>query len=87
MQLYLRHLRPGGVLCAWTDEGHIIPNTLAQVFPYVDQFRNENLVASNSPMEPRRLEKSRASLVDSARASKHSSCSSATESNFNSLSF
>jgi SAM-dependent methyltransferase len=47
MQIYLDHLSPGGVLCAWIDEYHVIPHTVARVFPYVDKFRNELLVASN----------------------------------------
>jgi hypothetical protein len=32
------------------DEFHTIPYTTAQVFPYVDQFRNELMVASNQPI-------------------------------------
>jgi len=29
------------------QETHIIPHTMAHVFPYVDQFKNEALIASN----------------------------------------
>jgi spermidine synthase len=50
MKIYQSHLTPGGVLCAWMDEFHTIPYTTAQVFPYVDQFRNEFMVASNQPI-------------------------------------
>jgi hypothetical protein len=47
LKIYQSHLTPSGVLCAWMDEFHTIPFTTAQVFPYVDQFRNEFMVASN----------------------------------------
>jgi spermidine synthase len=50
MQLYLEHLRPGGVLCAWMMEDHIVPNTIARVFPYADQYLNELTIASNAPI-------------------------------------
>lgn len=50
LKIYQSHLTPNGVLCAWMDEFHTIPYTTAQVFPYVDQFRNEFMVASNQPI-------------------------------------
>jgi predicted membrane-bound spermidine synthase len=50
LKIYQSHLTPGGVLCAWMDEFHTIPHTTAQVFPYVDQFRNEFMVASIQPI-------------------------------------
>jgi hypothetical protein len=48
LKIYQNHLTPSGVLCAWMQERHMIPHTLAQVFPYVDQFENEFMVASNN---------------------------------------
>ena len=50
MRLYLEHLSPGGVLCAWMKEGRIIPHTIARVFAYADQFANELVIASNAPI-------------------------------------
>ncbi|HUG34358.1 MAG TPA: fused MFS/spermidine synthase [Anaerolineales bacterium] len=50
MLLYQAHLEPGGVFCAWFNEGHIIPNTAASVFPFVNQFR-EWLAAGNEHLE------------------------------------
>lgn len=50
MQLYLEHLSPGGVLCAWMKEDRIIPHTVARVFPYADQYTNELVIASNAPI-------------------------------------
>jgi SAM-dependent methyltransferase len=50
MQLYLDHLTPGGVLCAWMREDRIIPHTIVRVFPYADQFANELVIASNAPL-------------------------------------
>ena len=47
LNIYRDHLTPNGVLCAWMDEFHVIPHTVAQVFPYVDQYRNETMVASS----------------------------------------
>ena len=47
MKIYRSHLAPGGVLCAWMDDFHTIPHTVARVFPSVDQFRNEFMVASD----------------------------------------
>jgi len=50
MRLYLNHLSPGGVLCAWTLEDRLIPHTIARVFPYADQFLNELVIGSNAPI-------------------------------------
>ena len=50
MRIYLEHLSPGGVLCAWMKEDRIIPNTIARVFPYADQYTNELVIASNAPI-------------------------------------
>ncbi|MGD8403472.1 MAG: fused MFS/spermidine synthase [Anaerolineales bacterium] len=50
MQLYLEHLTPGGVLCAWTKDDRIVPHTIARVFPYADHFKIELVVASNAPI-------------------------------------
>jgi hypothetical protein len=47
LRIYQNHLTPNGVLCAWMQDFHTIPFTIAQVFPYVDQFENELVVASN----------------------------------------
>ncbi|HEY3473400.1 MAG TPA: fused MFS/spermidine synthase [Anaerolineales bacterium] len=50
LRIYRNHLTPNGVLCAWMDEFHIIPHTVASVFSYVDQFENEFMVAGNNPI-------------------------------------
>jgi SAM-dependent methyltransferase len=50
MQIYLKHLSPGGVLCAWMREDRLIPHTIVRVFPYADQFANELVIASNAPI-------------------------------------
>jgi len=47
--LYLDHLSPGGVLCAWMKEDRIVPHTVARVFPYADLYLNELMIASNAP--------------------------------------
>ncbi len=47
--LYRSHLTPGGVLCAWQDEAHILPKTTSMVFSYVDQF-DSLAVASSLPL-------------------------------------
>ncbi len=49
LTLYRQHLAPGGVFCAWHDEFHIIPATLAAAFPYVDQYGNYS-IASSQPL-------------------------------------
>jgi len=48
--LYLDHLSPGGVLCAWMKEDRIVPHTVARVFPYADLYLNELMIASNAPI-------------------------------------
>jgi len=48
--LYLNHLSPGGVLCAWMLEDRIVPHTVVRVFPYADHFSNELMIASNAPI-------------------------------------
>jgi hypothetical protein len=50
VRIYQRHLTPNGVLCTWMDESRMIPNTMAEVFPYVDQFRKEFMVVGNHPI-------------------------------------
>lgn len=50
LQIYLDHLSPGGVLCAWMKEDRILPHTIARVFPYADQYVNELVIASNAPI-------------------------------------
>lgn len=50
LKIYQSHLTSNGVLCAWMQERHMIPYTMAQVFPYVDQFENEFVVASSQPI-------------------------------------
>lgn len=50
MTIYLAHLKPGGVLCAWMQEFHVVPNTAARIFPYVHEYSNEVLIASNQPL-------------------------------------
>jgi predicted membrane-bound spermidine synthase len=50
LKIYQSHLTPNGVLCAWMSNAHVIPYTAAQVFPYVDQFKNEFVVAGNNPI-------------------------------------
>jgi predicted membrane-bound spermidine synthase len=51
LEIYREHLTKDGVLCAWMREQHIVPHTIAQVFPYADQFKNEFMIASNSPIQ------------------------------------
>jgi hypothetical protein len=51
LKIYQGHLTPSGVLCAWMSNFHAIPYTVAQVFPYVDQFENEFVVAGNQPID------------------------------------
>ncbi|MDK1081048.1 MAG: fused MFS/spermidine synthase [Anaerolineae bacterium] len=48
--IYLDHLNPGGVLCAWMREDRIVPHTIVRVFPFADQYFNELVIASNAPI-------------------------------------
>jgi hypothetical protein len=50
LKIYRDHLTSNGVLCAWMDEFHVIPHTVVQVFPYIDQYRNEFMVAGGQPI-------------------------------------
>lgn len=50
LEIYRNHLTPNGVLCAWMRNFHAVPHTVAQVFPYVDQFENEFMVAGSQPI-------------------------------------
>jgi len=50
MRLYQSHLSENGVFCAWVNESHFIPKTVATIFPYSDSFGNY-LVNSNQPIE------------------------------------
>ncbi|HET9908050.1 MAG TPA: fused MFS/spermidine synthase, partial [Anaerolineales bacterium] len=51
LEIYRNHLTENGVLCAWMAERHMIPHSVAQVFPYTDQFANEYMIASNNPIQ------------------------------------
>ena len=44
-----KHLNPGGVYLAWQDEHHVVPKTLASVFPYLEMQRSF-CVSSNTPL-------------------------------------
>lgn len=48
VQLYLDHLSEGGVFCPFVDESHALPLTIAKIFPFVDQFGFDAIVASGS---------------------------------------
>jgi spermidine synthase len=37
-ELVKNHLAPGGLFMVWTDEFHILPKTICQVFPYVKKY-------------------------------------------------
>jgi spermidine synthase len=47
MELYQSHLTENGTFCAYLDEFHTIPLTIAQVFPQVDQFDIQTIIASS----------------------------------------
>jgi predicted membrane-bound spermidine synthase len=49
MRLYKAHLSENGVFCAWVNETHFIPKTVATIFPYSDSFGNY-LVNSAQPL-------------------------------------
>jgi spermidine synthase len=51
MELYRDHLSPGGVLCAYADQRHIIPATMAAIFPFVDQYRIRLVVSGTQALE------------------------------------
>jgi predicted membrane-bound spermidine synthase len=51
MQLYQSHLTENGVFCAYVDQTHSIPFTIAQVFPNVDQFSFRMVIASQQQIE------------------------------------
>ena len=51
MQLYRAHLNENGVFCAYTDQTHSIPFTIAQVFPHVDQYSSRMVVASQQQIQ------------------------------------
>ncbi|WKZ35397.1 MAG: fused MFS/spermidine synthase [Anaerolineales bacterium] len=50
LRIYQNHLTSNGILCAWMQEKHIVPHTTATVFPFVDQFRSEFMIAGNNPI-------------------------------------
>jgi spermidine synthase len=49
IRLYQSHLSENGVFCAWVNESHFIPKTVATIFPYSDSF-GDYLVNSNQPI-------------------------------------
>ncbi len=51
MQLYQSHLTENGVFCAYTDQTHALPFTMAQIFPHVDQYSSRMVVASNREIQ------------------------------------
>jgi spermidine synthase len=51
MQLYQAHLTENGVFCAYVDQPHALPFTIAQVFPEVDQYASRTVVASNQQIQ------------------------------------
>jgi predicted membrane-bound spermidine synthase len=50
LRLYQSHLAEGGVFCAWVNEPHFIPKTVATIFPHSDFF-GDYLVNSNQPIK------------------------------------
>lgn len=50
VRLYQSHLADNGVFCAWVNESHFIPKTVATIFPYNDLF-DTYLVNGNQPLE------------------------------------
>jgi predicted membrane-bound spermidine synthase len=50
MKLYQAHLSANGIFCAWVNETHFIPKTVATVFPYSDLF-DTYLVSGNQPLD------------------------------------
>jgi predicted membrane-bound spermidine synthase len=51
MQLYQAHLTENGVFCAYVDQPHALPFTIAQVFPEADQFAFRTVIASNQQIQ------------------------------------
>jgi hypothetical protein len=51
MQLYQAHLTGKGVFCAYVDQPHALPFTIAQVFPDVDQYAFRAVIASNHQIQ------------------------------------
>jgi spermidine synthase len=51
MRSYQSHLSENGVFCAYLDEFHAIPLTIAKVFPEVDQFDIQTIIASNQKIQ------------------------------------
>lgn len=47
MESYQSHLTNNGIFCAYLDELHAIPLTIAQVFPEVDQFDIQTIIAGS----------------------------------------
>lgn len=47
MESYQSHLTENGIFCAYLDEFHTIPLTIAQAFPEVDQFDIQTIIASS----------------------------------------
>lgn len=50
MALYRSHLTQDGIFCGWINEGHVLPTTVASVFPFVEHFR-DFVVAADIPFE------------------------------------
>jgi predicted membrane-bound spermidine synthase len=51
MELYKSHLSPNGVFCAYVDQNHSIPLTMAKTFPEMDQYGSRTIIASNSKIQ------------------------------------
>jgi spermidine synthase len=51
MQSYQSHLTENGVFCAYLDEFHAIPLTIARAFPEVDQFDIGTMIVSNQKIK------------------------------------
>jgi hypothetical protein len=49
IKLYQSHLSEDGIFCAWVNESHFIPKTVATIFPYSDSF-GDYLVNGNQPI-------------------------------------
>ncbi|MBI5953384.1 MAG: fused MFS/spermidine synthase [Chloroflexi bacterium] len=50
LRLYQSHLSENGIFCAWVNESHFIPKTVATIFPYSDSF-GDYLVSADKPIE------------------------------------